>query len=97
MMLKTAPGTKTIRYGKGGRVASERFITMPRRDRRAGYSHRDDYRLSAAGYYEHVVRMFLGWHEHPEVVAGNWSATLEEAFGIAPRTATRCPAATPKR
>ena len=49
MMLKTAPGTKTIRYDKRGRVVSERFITMPRRDRKAGYSHTDDYRLSTAG------------------------------------------------
>ena len=29
--------------------------------------------------------MFQGWHDHPEVVAGHWPATLEEAFGIAPR------------
>jgi rhamnogalacturonan endolyase len=85
MMLKTAPGTKIIRYGRDGSVASQRYITMPRTDVRAGYSHTDDYRLSAADYYEHVVSMFLGWHRHPEVVAGHWPATLEEAFGIAPR------------
>ena len=87
MMMKTAPGTKSTRYGPRGRVVSERYITMPRADIRAGYSHRDDYRLSAAEYYEHVVEMFQGWHEHPEVVAGNWPATLEEAFGIEPRYA----------
>ena len=85
MMLKTAPGTKIIRYDEKGAVASERYISMPARDRKAGYSHDDDYRLSAAGYYDHVVEMFLGWHEHPEVVAGNWPATLEQAFGVAPR------------
>jgi hypothetical protein len=73
MMLKTAPGTKTIRDGR------ERHITTP------GHAPTEDYRLSAAGYHEHVVRMFLGWHEHPEVVAGNWPATLEQAFGIAPQ------------
>ncbi|WP_433789167.1 rhamnogalacturonan lyase [Actinoplanes sp. CA-252034] len=73
MMLKTAPGTKTIRDGR------ERFITTP------GHAPTEDHRLSAAGYYEHVVRMFLGWHEHPEVVAGHWPATLEQAFGIAPQ------------
>ena len=84
MMLKTAPGTKTIRYDKRGRVVSERFITMPRRDRKAGYSHTDDYRLSKQGYYDHLVEMFQGWSAHPEVVAGRWPATLEEAFGIAP-------------
>jgi hypothetical protein len=84
MMLKTAPGTRIIRYGRDGEVVSERTITMPRRDVRAGYSHEDDYRLSADDYHEHVVEMFLGWHEHPEVVAGDWPATLEEAFGIEP-------------
>ncbi len=26
--------------------------------------------------------MFQGWTEHPEVVAGHWPATLEQAFGI---------------
>lgn len=73
MMMKTAPGTRTIRNGR------ERYITTP------GHSPTEDHRLSAAGYYEHVVGMFLGWHDHPEVVAGNWPATLEQAFGIAPR------------
>jgi rhamnogalacturonan lyase-like protein len=85
MMFKTAPGTRIIRYDEDGEVASEEYITMPREDIRAGYSHEDDYRLSAAGYREHVVEMFLGWHEHPEVRAGNWPATLEEALGIEDR------------
>ena len=39
MMLKTAPGTKTTRYDSRGRVVSERYITMPAQDRRAGYTH----------------------------------------------------------
>ncbi|GIF39293.1 rhamnogalacturonan lyase [Actinoplanes xinjiangensis] len=73
MMLKTAPGTKTIRDGR------ERYITTP------GHAPTEDHRLSAAGYHEHVVRMFLGWHRHPEVVAGRWPATLEQAFGITPQ------------
>jgi hypothetical protein len=84
MMFKTAPGTKITRYHRDGSVASERYITMPREDVRAGFAHTDDYRMSAADYYEHVVGMFLGWHAHPEVVAGRWPATLEQAFGIAP-------------
>lgn len=84
MMFKTAPGTKVIRYDRAGNVESEKYITMPREDVAAGYSHQDDYRLSAAGYYNHVVEMFRGWHAHPEVVAGRWPATLEQAFGIAP-------------
>jgi hypothetical protein len=87
MMFKTAPGTKIIRYHRDGTVASERFITMPREDVRAGYAHTDDYRMSAADYHEHVVGMFLNWHRHPEVVAGRWPATLEQAFGIEPRYA----------
>ncbi|HZN76786.1 MAG TPA: rhamnogalacturonan lyase [Micromonosporaceae bacterium] len=84
MMFKTAPGTKVTRYDSAGNVVSERFITMPGEDIRAGFSHADDYRLSRAGYFEHLVDMFLGWHAHPEVVAGRWPATLEEAFGIPP-------------
>ena len=84
MMFKTAPGTKIIRYDAAGNVVSERFITMPRRDVRAGFSHTDDYRMSAADYFEHVVQTFLGWHAHPEVVAGRWPPTLEQAFGLPP-------------
>ncbi|MEU4425890.1 rhamnogalacturonan lyase [Actinoplanes sp. NPDC024001] len=71
MMMKTAPGTRTIRNGR------EHYI-------RNGFQKDADYRMSAADYYQHVVDMFLGWHEHPEVVAGRWPATLEQAFGIAP-------------
>ncbi|MEU4516094.1 rhamnogalacturonan lyase [Nonomuraea wenchangensis] len=84
LMLKTAPGTKIIRYGARGQVVSEHHVTMPKADVKAGRSHADDYRLSAAGYFDHLVAMFEKWHEHPEVVAGHWPRTLEEAFGIAP-------------
>ncbi len=84
MMMKTAPGTTVTTYTDG--VAGEpEYITMPKDDIAAGFSNDDDYRMSAADYYEHVVGMFKGWHEHPEVVAGNWPATLEEAFGIEKR------------
>ncbi|PRX60762.1 hypothetical protein B0I32_116153 [Nonomuraea fuscirosea] len=85
MMLKTAPGTKIIRYGGRGQVVSERYVTMPRADVKAGYANTDDYRKSAADYFDHVAAMFEKWHEHPEVVAGRWPATLEAAFGIAPK------------
>ncbi|HUQ60861.1 rhamnogalacturonan lyase [Lentzea sp.] len=78
LMTKTAPGT---RDGRG------RYVTMPREDVRAGYSHTDDYRLSPDGYRNHLITMFRGWHAHPEVVAGHWPATLEQAFGIEPRYA----------
>ena len=85
MMLKTAPGTKTTTYGADGEITSESYVTLPEADVAAGYTHGDDYRLSAAGYYEHVVGMFQGWQDHPDVAAGNWPATLEEAFGIPQR------------
>ena len=58
MMFKTAPGTKIIKYNKKGKVTSEKYITLPKEDRKAGYSNEDDYRLSADGYYDHVVDMF---------------------------------------
>uniref|UniRef100_UPI00373AEE07 rhamnogalacturonan lyase n=1 Tax=Nocardiopsis halotolerans TaxID=124252 RepID=UPI00373AEE07 len=83
IMLKTAPGTRTLTFGDGG--VTEDHITMPEEDVAAGYGHGDDYRMSAEDYHEHLVETFLGWHEHPEVVAGNWPATLEEAFGEEPR------------
>ncbi|HLU45582.1 MAG TPA: rhamnogalacturonan lyase [Natronosporangium sp.] len=85
MMFKTAPGTKITRYDRDGDVVSERYITIPKQDRRAGVTNHDDYRFSAEDYYQYVVDLFQGWHEHPEVVAGQWPATLEEAFGIAPQ------------
>jgi len=82
LMFKTAPGTKVINYDKNGQVASEEYITMLKEDTKAGYSHQDDYRMSSEDYYHHVVDMFKNWHNHEEVVNGNWPATLEECFGI---------------
>ncbi|WP_084077085.1 rhamnogalacturonan lyase [Demequina sp. NBRC 110057] len=81
-MLKTAPGTKSITYGADGEVVDENFISMPRSDVRAGYSHDDDYRMSAADYREHLIGMFQDWTDRPEVRSGQWPATLEEAWGI---------------
>lgn len=81
-MLKTAPGTKSISYEADGTVAGEKYITMPKGDLEAGFSNTDDYRLSAVDYEEHLVDMFLGWSERPEVVSGQWPATLEEAWGM---------------
>ena len=85
MMMKTAPGTKSTSYNSDGTIASEGFISLLQRDIDAGYANSDDYRMSAADYYQHMVKTFQGWTEHPEVKAGNWPATLEEAFGIAPK------------
>lgn len=83
LMFKTAPGTRVIRY-KDGIAISEAYITMPEEDVKAGYSHADDYRMSSADYYEHVVELFMRWHEHEEVVSGRWPTTLEECFGRSP-------------
>jgi hypothetical protein len=85
MMMKTAPGTKSTNFNADGSVASESFISLLQSDIQAGYSNSDDYRMSAADYYQHMVKTFQGWTEHPEVKAGNWPATLEEAFGIEPK------------
>jgi hypothetical protein len=85
MMMKTAPGTKSTSFTADGSVASEGFISLLQQDIEAGYANSDDYRMSAADYYRHMVRTFQGWTEHPEVKAGNWPATLEEAFGTAPK------------
>ncbi|MFD2213484.1 rhamnogalacturonan lyase [Metabacillus endolithicus] len=82
LMFKTAPGTKVIQYDKDGKVKSEKFITMLKEDKKAGYSNSDDYRMSSEDYYNHVVEMFKNWHNHEEVVNGNWPKTLEECFGI---------------
>ncbi|MBE1440902.1 rhamnogalacturonan lyase [Paenibacillus sp. OAS669] len=82
LMLKTAPGTKVIRYDSEGRPSSETYISMLQEDIDAGYSHQDDYRMSSADYYEHIVRMFMSWHRHEEVIAGRWPSTLEQCFGI---------------
>ena len=84
MMVKTAPGSKVLTYDAAGKVKSEKYVTMPASDVAAGYSNADDYRLSKAGYYQHVVKMFMTWQDQPEVVAGHWPATLEQAFGQLP-------------
>lgn len=85
IMFKTAPGTKTVRFAQDGSVASEDFVTMLPEDVAAGYSNTDDYRLSAAQYAQRLAGVFQGWTTHPEVTAGRWPATLEEAWGIEPR------------
>jgi hypothetical protein len=84
IMLKTAPGTRTLTLDGDGEASGD-HITLPDEDVEAGIGHGDDYRMSAEDYREHLVEVFRGWHEHPEVVAGNWPATLEEAFGEEPR------------
>ena len=81
LMLKTAPGTKTTTYAADGSVTAENHVTMPERDAAAGVTHQDDYRMSNADFRAHLTELFLSWHERPEVVSGQWPATLEEAWG----------------
>ena len=38
--------------------------------------------MTAAEYRTHLIEVLQGWTEHPEVVAGHWPATLEQAWGI---------------
>jgi len=82
LMLKTAPGTKVVRFDSGRNPVSETYITLLPEDAAAGYGHEDDYRISSEDYYEHIVRLFMGWHAHEEVANGHWPATLEQCFGI---------------
>ena len=82
LMFKTAPGTKIMKYDDEGNISSEEYITLQQEDISAGYSNEDDYRMSSDEYYEHLVGMFMNWHEHEEVVNGNWPETLEESLGM---------------
>ncbi len=82
MSVKTAPGTRMYRYDDDGVLLSADYISMPEDDCHQGYSHEDNYVCSAKDYRQHLVEVFGQWHEHPEVVAGNWPQTLEEAFGM---------------
>ncbi len=84
LAVKTAPGTKMSCYGADGSVKEEFYITMPEADVEKGYSHEDNYVCSAEDYRRHLVDVFMNWHNHKEVLSGNWPTTLEECFGIEP-------------
>ncbi len=84
MAVKTAPGTKMTIYKEDGTVKEEYFVTMPKEDQEAGYSHEDSYVCSAKDYELHIKALFLNWLEQPEVKSGQWPGTLEECFGIDP-------------
>lgn len=82
MAVKTAPGTVMTQFDKLGNIISKRYITMPQADIEAGYSHSDNYVCSAQDYFDYMVKRFRTWHQHPEVISGNWPQTLEACFGI---------------
>ncbi len=82
MAVKTAPGTKMTIYNQDGSVRVQRYITMPKADVDAGCYNDSNFVCSASDYYEHLVKMFMDWHKHPEVVKGQWHDTLEKCFGI---------------
>ena len=82
MAVKTAPGTKMTRYDEQGNILSEAYITMPKRDLEAGYSHEDNYVCSSEDYFNYLVKQFKNWTSFEEVQKGQWPATLEECFGI---------------
>ncbi|GAB7189928.1 hypothetical protein NUM3379_06340 [Kineococcus sp. NUM-3379] len=86
IIVKTAPGTTSTRY-EGGKAGATSPITLLPQDVAAGVKHTDDYRLSAPQYRDHLAGMLKNWHAHPEVVAGRWPATVEQALGIAPKYA----------
>lgn len=85
MAVKTAPGTKMTIYHADGSEKESFYITMPVEDVAAGITHEDNYVCSAQDYYEHIVSLFKGWREHPEVIKGQWPQTLEECFGMEPK------------
>lgn len=82
MCVKTAPGTKMTIFDKAGNVVSEKYVTLPERDIKEGITNDSNFVCSAEDYYDHIVDMFMGWSNHPEVLNGHWPATLEECFGI---------------
>ncbi len=104
MIVKTAPGTKTIQYeldenGKNvmdengyPKVAKESYITIPEDDVAAGVTNEDNYVMSNADYKENLVQMFMQW--------GVWSnypeATREYMLEYWPTNLVECFSISPK-
>ncbi|WP_373264408.1 rhamnogalacturonan lyase family protein [Hungatella hathewayi] len=82
MAVKTAPGTKIIKYHSDGSIAREAYITMPAKDLESGYSHESNFVCSAESYRAHLADLFQNWLEHPMVKDGQWPETLEACWGI---------------
>lgn len=82
MAVKTAPGTCMTTYNFDGSMKERFFITMPKEDVEAGVTHLSNFVCSAEDYRQHLAKVFEDWTNHPEVVRGQWPATLEECFGL---------------
>lgn len=80
MAVKTAPGTKMIRYGEDGTAKEERYITLLPEDIAAGVGHEDNYVCSAEDYRRHMAEVFMHWQDCPQVKSGQWPETLEECW-----------------
>ncbi|KPG73902.1 hypothetical protein AEQ18_00530 [Enterococcus sp. RIT-PI-f] len=83
--IKTAPGTKIIRFDDHGDVIDEVFITLPTSDRASGITHQDNYVCSSEDYANHLHRLFMKWHRQPEVLRGQWPQTIEDCLHLKPR------------
>lgn len=81
MAVKSAPGTVMTKYNCDGSVKSVEYITLPAGEAERGITNEDNYVCSAASYREHLVKMFMDWPKHPEVVNGHWPKTVEECLG----------------
>lgn len=84
LSVKTAPGTCMIFYGPDGKERERRFITLPKSDIEKGVTHADDYVCSAQDYYDHLVKRFMNWREHPMVKSGRWPSSAEVCLGMEP-------------
>lgn len=87
MAVKTAPGTCIHFYGVDGKETGSSFITLPEEYIKSSEGerkvcHDETFVCSAKDYEEHLIDVFMNWHEHPEVVNGHWPPTLEECFDI---------------
>ncbi len=82
LMIKTAPGSRVIRYalnadGKNElnddgslKVVSEDYITIPAEDKAAGVTDQSSYVYTASDYRNHLIEMFKDW--------GTWGSYSEE-------------------
>ncbi len=85
MSVKTAPGTKMIKYDEAGNVISEKYITIPERDVKNGVTNEDNYVCSSKDYYDNLVSHFMNWQNYEEVRSGQWPKTIEECIRMRPR------------